>query len=268
MRRKQPSVANDDSGSGHMERKRTTMMGDGPDSSGDDSDNLLTEFAHTVVIQSSSESESGSEQLPSSSDGHESLGAADGWGAEAAADSKRAAADEICLPCNMYAVAELVDCVEVMGCKAYLVVWEGYPMCFASWELEEHITPDLLVEYRARRMGSSTTRLEPMRAAFRQHDFELEPSHAEERDLEAIECGTFKYKQKGTPLGGYLRRTKGVLMAILNCNIIVDFTECYGSESISQVVFFLLQLFSQSETLLGELVALMYDVSRVYGYCV
>ena len=53
-------------------------------------------------------------------------------------------------------------------------------------------------------------------------------------------------------------------MPVLNCNIIVDFTKCYGSESISQVVFFLLQLFSQSETLLGELVALVYDVSRVY----
>ena len=48
-------------------------------------------------------------------------------------------------------------------------------------------------------------------------------------------------------------------MGVMNCNIIVDFTECYGSESISQVVFFLLQLFSQSTTLLSELVALVYD---------
>jgi hypothetical protein len=90
-----------------------------------------------------------------------------------------------------------------------------------------------------------------------------------------------RYKQKGTPAGGYLRRTKGVLMAVMNCNIILDFTECFGSESLSggtgpevaaarfmhdlstvragQVTFFLLQLLELSPTLLGELVALVYD---------
>ena len=74
-----------------------------------------------------------------------------------------------------------------------------------------------------------------------------------------MRCGTFKWKQKGTPLGGYLRRTKGVLMAVRSCNLIVGYTECFGSESISQVVFFLLQLFELCPNMLDELTILCYD---------
>lgn len=134
------------------------------------------------------------------------------------------------LPGNAYPASELLDCVEVLGARAYLVLWEGYPLHAASWEIEEHITPDLVSEYRERRGGSATTRLEPTRAELPSAWPSLEPNHELALVLEAIKCGTFKYKQKGTPGGGYLRRTKGVLMAVRSCNLVMSYTECFGSE--------------------------------------
>ena len=93
----------------------------------------------------------------------------------------------------MYAADELLDCVEVMGARAYLVAWSGYPLACASWEVEEHCTPDLIDEYNKRYASSATTRLAPSRSTFRQHEFDLETSYAQERDMEAIECNTFKW---------------------------------------------------------------------------
>lgn len=48
-------------------------------------------------------------------------------------------------------------------------------------------------------------------------------------------------------------------MAVRSCNLIMGFTECFGSESTSQVVFFLLQLFELCPGLLDQLTILCYD---------
>ena len=163
------------------------------------------------------------------------------------------------LPKGMYAVEEVLECREVLGARAFLVKWEGYPLWQASWEIEDDLTTACLDEYWERSEREGVTRLAPTRPVLRTDVISLDPSAAEQRALERMRCGTFKWKQKGTPAGGYLRRTKGVLMAVRSCNIIVGYAECFGSESISQVVFFLLQLFELCPGMLDELTILCYD---------
>ena len=48
-------------------------------------------------------------------------------------------------------------------------------------------------------------------------------------------------------------------MAVRSCGLIIGYDECFESESISQVVCFLLRLFCASPQLLSELRVLAYD---------
>ena len=58
----------------------------------------------------------------------------------------------------------------------------------------------------------------------------IRPTQEEANDFErVISCGTFKYMQPGTPHGGHRRRSKGVLMAVRSCMIIIGYDECFGT---------------------------------------
>jgi hypothetical protein len=159
----------------------------------------------------------------------------------------------------MYPVEKLLDVRNVLGHHIYLVKWEGYPLGEASWELEEAITEDVVEQFWTSRGSGDVLEWHAFESTLATSKLSLDPTVAQQRELEMIDCGTFKYRQKGTPVGGHLRRSKGVQMAVRSCNIIVGFGEMFGSESLSQVVHFLLTLFYLCPQMLQELQVLCYD---------
>lgn len=145
-----------------------------------------------------------------------------------------------------------------LGGFEYLVEWAGYPAEQSTWEPACNIAPDLVEGFDPTvDVARSTASLAASTARADQPSRELT---AAERDLLLdSRCPVPKQWQSNTPNGGFFSRTWGVLVFNRSCVQVVDFTELFGSESMSQVVFALLKLFHACPGLLEQLKCIAYD---------
>ena len=173
---------------------------------------------------------------------------------------------------------ELQD--NILGGASGSLVTEYWARCAAATRVRPAARVLIPPRPARRNPGAPAKAVAPSASVFTTMELGTDAKAVVDRELERIQCNTYKcvpaaaaplrqrvltlaspgrYKQPGTPAGGHLRRTKGVIMAVRSCNLIVGYGECYGSESLSQVCHFLLVLFNNSPGLLQDLKVLAYD---------